>query len=177
MLPISPSPETDSSREKVHLLIGSNEGDRMYWIRMAIREIQTHIGPIIRKSQIYETTAWGKEDQPDFLNMALELSTSLSPRELLKAVQEIEQRAGRQRTVVWGQRTLDLDILFMGDRVIHWPMLEVPHPAMALRRFVLQPLSEIAPDQMHPLLGISVSRMLAECPDPLSVRVHSSVIP
>lgn len=177
MPPSVPSGSSPDSRELVFLLIGSNEGDRQQWIHWAVQEIQAHIGPIARKSRIYETAAWGKENQPDFLNMALALRTSLSPLDLLKKVQDIEQRGGRQRTELWGQRTLDLDILFIGDQILQSPYLEVPHPAMADRRFVLAPLAEIAPELIHPQRGISVSQMLADCPDPLPVRIHRLVIP
>jgi len=154
----------------VYLLLGSNEGDRRRWLQLARTAMAEKAGRIVHASAIYETAAWGVTDQPDFLNQAICIYTALDPQSLLQAVQETEMTLGRQRTVKWGQRTLDIDILFFGDRVIDLPALKVPHPYLAERRFALQPLAEIAPELIHPVLQLSVAQLLAACPDPLAAR-------
>jgi 2-amino-4-hydroxy-6-hydroxymethyldihydropteridine diphosphokinase len=157
---------------KVYLLLGSNEGNRIEWLNKAMAELEQTVGKRIAKSALYETAAWGKEDQPDFLNMALCIETVLSPDELLQANQTIEQHMGRQRTVHWGQRTLDIDILFYGNEVVHLPTLEIPHPRIQDRRFALVPLNEIASGFSHPVLNKTISELLQACPDPLEVRLY-----
>lgn len=154
----------------VYLLLGSNEGKREDWLNKATDLLQQSCGRIIARSAIYETAAWGKEDQPDFLNMAIAIETSLTPAEVLKQTQLIEQHLGRQRTEKWGQRTLDIDILFYDDAVISEPGLTIPHPYIQQRRFALIPLAEIAPLLVHPLLHKTVTQLLSDCPDPLEVR-------
>ncbi len=121
---------------------------------------------------LYETAAWGIEDQPPFLNIALSLETSLSPEALLQLIREIEAASGRQRAVIWGQRTLDIDILFFGASVIDTAELVIPHPHLAGRRFALVPLCDIAPHFMHPVLGQTCSELLLACPDPLQVTLY-----
>jgi 2-amino-4-hydroxy-6-hydroxymethyldihydropteridine diphosphokinase len=156
--------------KRAYLLLGSNEGDREQWLRDAIIQVVTTCGTVIRMSSIYSTAAWGLEDQPDFLNMTLAIDTNLSPTGLLAAIQQIEKNLGRQRDVKWGQRTLDVDILFYGDEVIALPDLKVPHPSLQERRFALEPLCEIAPTLVHPLLKKNISQLLDECRDPLGVH-------
>lgn len=153
-----------------YFLLGSNEGNRRQWLQQAIDAIERSCGHIVKRSALYETAAWGKEDQPDFLNMVIEVETVLSPEQLLQAVQEIELQLGRQRKVKWGQRTLDIDILFYGEAVIHTDRLVVPHPFLQERRFTLLPLQEIAPELMHPVLQKNVTTLLHECPDLLEVK-------
>ena len=128
------------------------------------------VGKTLRSS-IYETAAWGKEDQPSFLNFALAIDTSHSVEEILAIAQDIEAHFGRQRIELWGQRTLDIDILFFGKNCLETEVLTVPHPGIAQRRFVLVPMLEIAPELVHPFLGKTINELLEECEDGLDVRV------
>ncbi len=153
-----------------YLLLGSNEDDRHTWLQLGTDAIIRTCGTILKKSAVYETAAWGLEDQPDFLNQVLCIQTPLKPDHLLAAIQKTEKQLGRQRTVKWGQRTLDIDILFFNDLVWNEPHLKIPHPYLAERRFTLAPLVEIAPSLEHPVLNKSLSTLLLECQDPLIVR-------
>lgn len=157
----------------VYLLLGSNEGDRIDWMQRCMVRLQQTCGDIISRSAIYQTAAWGLEDQPDFLNMAVGMETNLSPQELLDCIQQIEKELGRQRDVKWGQRTLDIDLLLYNNEVIDLPELNIPHPFMQDRRFVLVPLNDIAGEVMHPIFNISIASMLADCKDPLEVKMFA----
>ncbi len=152
------------------LLLGSNQGDRINWLRQGAGLIADLCGSIVGSSGIYETAAWGLEEQPDFLNQVIKIYTALSPEELLEHIQQIEIKLERQRIVKWGQRTLDIDILFYNDLILNHPNLTIPHPYLAVRRFTLAPLAELAPEWEHPVLHLSVSRLLLDCPDPLPTR-------
>jgi len=158
----------------VYLLTGGNVGNRAQYLHKTAEQIGLHCGAITRQSAIYETAPWGKTDQAAFLNQALELSTDLEPLALLAALQAIENAEGRQRSVQYGPRTIDIDILLFNHLVIDLPTLSIPHPQMALRRFVLQPLQEIAGNYLHPVLNISIAAMLAACTDPLPVKKFSA---
>ena len=153
-----------------YLLLGSNEGDRQQWLDRAMVQIEANCGPILKRSAVYTTAAWGVEDQPDFLNMAIAVDTTLPARELLGAINAVEQELGRQRRVKWGQRTLDIDILFYGDEIINEADLQVPHPGLPDRRFALEPLNEIAPELVHPVRKVSISTLLRNCKDALPVN-------
>lgn len=157
---------------KAYLLLGSNEGDRLGLMQDGMEQISKTCGKIVGQSRMYETAAWGLEEQPDFLNMAIIIDTPLQPIELLKAIHDIEQNLGRQRTLKWGQRTLDIDILFFGQHIINIPELTIPHPSVQLRRFALVPLNEIASGFVHPVLNKTISGLLADCPDPLPVTEY-----
>ena len=165
-LPVS---ATFAGMNRVYLALGSNEGDRQQWLRQAIELIGARCGRVVRQSAVYETAAWGKTDQADFLNMALLVVSPLEPLELLATTQQIEQELGRKREVQWGARTLDIDILFYNDLVAALDGLTLPHPFIAQRRFTLVPLNEIAPELVHPALQKTIGTLLAECPDPLEV--------
>ena len=156
--------------EGVYILLGSNEGDRAECLQQAIRQIEKQCGPVMNVSALYETAAWGLEDQPDFLNQAIYIQTELAPEALLHETRAIEKAMGRQRTVKWGQRTIDIDIIFYGNTIVRTENLDIPHPMMHLRRFVLVPLNEIAPAFVHPVLHKTVQELLDECPDHLVVR-------
>ncbi|MBS1586132.1 MAG: 2-amino-4-hydroxy-6-hydroxymethyldihydropteridine diphosphokinase [Bacteroidetes bacterium] len=154
----------------VYLLLGSNEGRREDWLNKAIDLLTKDCGKVAARSAIYETAAWGKEDQPDFLNMAVAVETELNPREILECTQAIEQQLGRQRTEKWGRRTLDIDILFYDGLVVSQPDLQIPHPYIQERRFALAPLAEIAPELLHPVFRRTITQLLSGCTDPLEVR-------
>jgi 2-amino-4-hydroxy-6-hydroxymethyldihydropteridine diphosphokinase len=146
--------------ERVFLGFGSNIGDRAANIERACRLIAEIEGVrLVRTSSLIETEPVGYENQPDFINAVLEIGTALTPRELLTATKEIEQRMGRTRTVRFGPRIIDVDILLFGQRVIDEPGLTIPHPRMHERRFVLGPLAEIAPEAVHPVSKKTVTEL------------------
>ena len=148
--------------------IGSNLGNRIENCANAVRKI-SDFATVSAISSIYETEPVGNEDQPNFINCAVKIETDLSPYDLLLSLQSIEDILGRERIQKWGPRIIDLDILFYNDLVIESDELIVPHPMAHLRRFVLEPLSEIAPDLIHPTLKVSVSKLLEGLDDPKSV--------
>jgi 2-amino-4-hydroxy-6-hydroxymethyldihydropteridine diphosphokinase len=142
--------------------IGSNLGNREENILQAVAFL-SEAGIVIReRSSMHETEPWGMEDQPKFLNMVLEGETDQEPAMLLETLKRIERRIGREDTCRWGPRVIDLDILLYDDLVINEPSLQIPHPRMHERDFVLRPLSEIAPDKIHPVFKKSVRELLSE---------------
>ncbi len=153
-----------------YLSLGSNEGDRQALLRAALAEIGHTCGQLVRCSSLYETAPWGVADQPYFLNIAAAITTTLPPGELLECLKQVEKNLGRERTVHWGQRTIDIDILFYDDLVIDQPDLSVPHPRLHERRFVLAPMAEIAPQLVHPTLHKTTSGLLEGNPDTLEVK-------
>jgi dihydropteroate synthase/2-amino-4-hydroxy-6-hydroxymethyldihydropteridine diphosphokinase len=154
----------------VLLGLGTNLGDRKQNLIRAVHEIDALEGVSVRAiSAVYETEPWGLTEQPHFLNMAVSARTSLPPPALLAAVKEVEQHMGRERTVRWGPRLIDVDLLFYDDLVQETDKLIIPHPRLAERAFVLAPLADIAPEQKHPQLRKSVRELLAEV-DASSVR-------
>jgi 2-amino-4-hydroxy-6-hydroxymethyldihydropteridine diphosphokinase len=148
-------------QKNVFLGLGSNLGDREAYLENAIARLDTEQEiNVLARSVMIETTPVGDLSQPMFLNMAVEIETSLKPRALLALCLAIELANGRKRTEKWASRTLDMDILFFGDSVIDEEGLKIPHPEVAVRRFALEPLAEIAPNYCHPLNKESVSVML-----------------
>lgn len=161
---------------KAYLLIGGNLGDREANLGAARERIAACCGPLIARSSIYATAAWGMHDQPDFLNQALLIDTPLGARILLRSLLDIERGMGRSRDQRYGPRNIDIDILFFNDEVLDEPDLHIPHPRMSARRFVLVPLAELAPDLRHPVTGQTVAEMLADCPDQLPVHKYEAVV-
>jgi len=143
-----------------YLALGSNLGDREAILLQALKCLESAGVQVLRRSSIYETEPQEMREQPWFLNQVVEIETTLSPIELLGQIREIERGLGRQRVVAKGPRTIDLDILFYGDAIIATPELQIPHPRLAERRFVLEPLAELAPNLSHPATGRKVSEML-----------------
>jgi 2-amino-4-hydroxy-6-hydroxymethyldihydropteridine diphosphokinase len=155
---------------KTYILAGTNLGDREANLDFAQNCLQKG-GAITGVSSRFETEPVGFLDQPWFLNQAFELETQLSPSELLSLCQSIESSCGRVRTFPNAPRTLDLDILLYGDRVIREADLIIPHPRLAERRFALEPLAQIAPEIVHPVLRKSIRSLLEICPDSSEVRL------
>lgn len=151
---------------RAYLSIGSNMGDRRAYLSFAVSCLRRAEGvSSVVQSALYSTAPWGGVEQDDFLNAALRLELSLSPANLLQLCQKIEQAGGRQRLQHWGARTLDIDILLFDDLELADAELKLPHPYLTQRRFVLQPLLDVADEQLHPLCA----NWLAACPDVGSV--------
>lgn len=153
-----------------YLLLGTNLGNRIQNLFTAITYIEKEVGEVLLKSSIYETAAWGKTDQPGFLNQALAVKSMLPPLNLLHTLLAIEQEMGRVRLEKWGQRLIDIDLIFYGDEVLAHQDLMLPHPEMHKRRFVLEPLNEIAENFVHPIFKQKVSSILSNLTDELTVE-------
>jgi 2-amino-4-hydroxy-6-hydroxymethyldihydropteridine diphosphokinase len=154
---------------KAYLLTGGNMGDRQENLATAYECIGEQCGEIISASSLYETAAWGKNDQPSFLNQVLEIQTVLTTRQLLKKILSVEKQIGRVRKEKYGPRIIDIDILLFNDEIHNYPSLKIPHPELQNRRFALVPLAEIAPETIHPVLKKTIVELLAICPDTLEV--------
>jgi 2-amino-4-hydroxy-6-hydroxymethyldihydropteridine diphosphokinase len=154
---------------EAYLLTGGNMGKREYNLAAAREWIEKKCGPVLKASGLYETAAWGKTDQPSFLNQALCLRTSLSPHELLQELLTVEKKLGRIREEKYGPRTIDIDILLFGHEIIDEPRLSLPHPELQNRRFALVPLAEIAREFVHPVFQQTIGELLDLCDDPLEV--------
>jgi len=159
---------------KLYLLLGGNEGDRMANLIAAKALIALRLGHITRSSSVYETAAWGKTNQPDFLNQAIVVDTESDVFAAHKILQKIEAELGRQRIEHWGQRTLDIDLLFYNSLTMNTEKLTIPHPRIQDRRFVLVPLCEINPDFIHPIFDCTLADLLEKCGDHLEVHLYQN---
>lgn len=162
----------------VYLSLGSNTGDKVSFIQQAVKLLQNSDSfTLVRSSTLYETEPWGNKDQPWFVNSVIEAKTKFSPVELLHHCQEIERLLGRVREGVphWGQRTIDIDILFYGSETINLPELTVPHKYLHKRAFVLVPMLELVPLFKHPVLGKTISQLHEELQEPEDVFLYGTM--
>jgi 2-amino-4-hydroxy-6-hydroxymethyldihydropteridine diphosphokinase len=157
-------------KQTVYLSLGSNVGDRVKNLRDAMAALGKTGVQVVRVSSVYETAPVDYLEQAWFLNMAIEAETELPALDLLHMLRGIETQMGNKKLIAKGPRLIDMDILLYGDQVIDTQELQVPHPRMHLRRFVLEPLTEIAPDVRHPVFGQTVAEMLTQTPDKSAVR-------
>ena len=156
----------------IHLLLGRNIGNRLKQLEKAREQVEGKIGKIVKKSKVYETQPWGENEQDEFLNQALEVESKLKPKKVLEKIAEIEKLMEREETYKWGPREIDIDILMYEDEMICEMDLTIPHPFLHERRFTLIPLSEIAPDLYHPIMGATILDLLLECEDQLEVNEY-----
>lgn len=146
----------------VYIGIGSNLGDREENCERAIKLLIKNGITVTKRSSMIETEPWGVKEQPKFINMAVELETCLKPDELLHLLKNIEGEVGRSTTTRWGPRVIDLDILLYNDLIMKTPELEIPHPGIKEREFVLKPLAEIAPGKIHPVLQKTIKDLFLQ---------------
>ena len=158
-----------NNNETVFIALGSNLGDREMYLKMG-REALAEVMDIEQVSSIYETPPWGVLEQPNYLNQVVQGKTDYLPLDLLLYLKETEKKIGRTEGVRYGPRVLDLDILFFGEQVLDLENLQIPHPRIPERAFVLVPLSEIAPDMRHPGNKMTIAEMLAVCPKEEIIR-------
>ena len=160
--------------KRVYLGLGTNLGSREENLKHAIEKIEEYIGPVVKASSVYETEPWGFSSENQFLNMAVEIETSLKPSGLLGRLLMIESMLGRLREgKEYKSRIIDLDILLYDKQIITKGDLTIPHPRLHERKFVLVPLCEIAPDIIHPVLEKSISELLKECKDKSKVGMFN----
>jgi 2-amino-4-hydroxy-6-hydroxymethyldihydropteridine diphosphokinase len=164
-------------KQIVYFSLGSNVGDRAKNLLDVFAALRNAGVRVLQTSSLYETEPVDYLEQPWFLNCAVEGETELPAPDLLRALREIETQMGRKKRIAKGPRLIDIDILLYAGEVIDTPELQVPHPRMHLRRFVLQPLAEIAPDVRHPVSHLSISDLLARTPDKSAVRVAAGLQP
>ncbi|HOZ77956.1 MAG TPA: 2-amino-4-hydroxy-6-hydroxymethyldihydropteridine diphosphokinase [Ferruginibacter sp.] len=155
---------------KTYLLLGSNMGNSKKLLAAAEKHIRKQIGLVTRQSGLYSTAAWGNTQQPDFLNQVIVVQTKLTAQQTIQTILSIEKEMGRVRTVKNAPRIIDIDILFFNKDIIKEKNLEVPHPHIPNRRFVLIPLNELSPNLKHPVFQQSVHYLLENCKDPLNVK-------
>lgn len=152
--------------------MGGNEGQTFSNLKSAIELIGKKLGPVTAISSFYTTKAWGPVPQPDFINVAIAIKTIFPPLYCLKTVLDIERSFGRRRTIKYGPRTLDIDIIYYGHEILNHPDLKLPHPEMSKRQFVLVPLSEIAPKFKHPVFHKNNLQLLQQSKDTLEVKLY-----
>lgn len=158
---------------KVYLSLGSNLGNRAEALKDAVFRIQAGLGPLVSCSSVYETEPWGFKAEQSFLNMVITIESDRAPETLMNELLKIEQQMGRKRAEGgYISRIIDLDILLMGEKVISTNVLQLPHPRMHLRKFVLVPLAEIAPEVIHPGLNTNILQLLHDCHDHSSIHLY-----
>jgi 2-amino-4-hydroxy-6-hydroxymethyldihydropteridine diphosphokinase len=154
----------------VYLLLGSNIGNRFLHMQKGIEKIDAQAGMIQKRSSLYETEPWGVINQDNYLNAAVMIKTPYTPDELFHRLKSIEANEGRTDQTKYASRTLDIDILFYNNWVFKTDELTIPHPRLSLRRFVLEPLYEIAPELVHPISNKTIGQLLMECTDEKKVK-------
>lgn len=159
------------TKSTVFLLLGGNLGNVFQTFIQAKKYLQDAHVVILEESSIYQTAAWGVENQPDFLNQVLKITTFLDANRLLQLIHQIEKQLGRERYQKWYARTIDIDILYFEDQIVETVSLQIPHPFLHQRRFTLVPLVELAADFMHPVLQQNNRTLLDICEDKLEVNV------
>lgn len=159
---------------KCYILLGSNLGDKKSNLLEARIHLEEKFGVIIECSSIYETEPWGRTEQDSFLNQVLSIMTKFDSLETLSNCLEIEKTMGRIRIEKWMERVIDIDILYFNDEIHTSPSLMIPHPELQNRRFTLDPLVEISPDYIHPILKKTNKQLLDACQDPLKVNLYTS---
>ena len=157
----------------IYLSLGTNLGDRQSNLLRALELLKASGIEILRASSVYETAAWGKQDQPDFLNQIIEVECEFPPPQLLKVINKIEEEMGRVRVEKWGERLIDIDILYHQSAIINQPNLTIPHAQIQNRRFILEPLVELAPHFQHPVLKKNQTVLLKDLKDDLRVSMVS----
>lgn len=159
-----------------YLCLGGNIGDREKALSLALLKINETVGNITAQSNIYETEAWGVENQQAYLNQCIEINTNYKSLELIDILLAIEKELGRERGIseTYLPRTIDIDILFYNQEIIEQSKLLVPHPRLHLRKFVLTPLQEIASNYLHPLLNKTIFNLLSECEDTSDVKLYKA---
>jgi 2-amino-4-hydroxy-6-hydroxymethyldihydropteridine diphosphokinase len=158
---------------ELYLLIGGNTGDKWQYLQQATQAIIDTIGPIQAYSPVYKSAAWGNVAEGYFLNQALLVHTSLAPDQCLAQALRIEESLGRHRTEKWGNRTIDIDILLYNNSIVNTHNLQIPHPYLHQRAFVLTPLANFAGQVVHPILLQSINKLCQQCSDPLSVEIYT----
>jgi 2-amino-4-hydroxy-6-hydroxymethyldihydropteridine diphosphokinase len=150
---------------KAYLGLGSNLGQKEENLKLAISKVENEIGQISKKSSLFETEAWGVENQSNYYNMAIEIYTKLLPLKLIEKVLELEKELGRVREKKWNSRIIDIDILLYDNLIISTDHLHIPHLFLEKRNFVLEPLNEIIPNFIHPKLRKSIAQLSGESMD------------
>lgn len=165
--------------QTVYISLGSNKGNRLFFIKEAVNEITKSVGTVLKKSDIFETEAWSYNDH-NYLNSVIKIESRLLVFDLLTATKEIEKKLGRKtktdkkKKTVYKSRVIDIDILFFNNDIIEINELTVPHPLIHKRMFVLKPLNQIAPDLIHPLFNKKIKTLLKKCSDKNKVEIYSS---
>lgn len=143
--------------DRIFLLLGSNQGDRARHLKHALAELRKRGIAVRKRSRVYQTRPWGRTEQPDFLNLAVEVACEYPPAALLRVLKSIERQQGRQKTRRWGPRPIDIDILFYDRRIVDTQRLSIPHPRFAERAFAVIPLAEISPSFVDPATGLTLA--------------------